>query len=923
LLLKKFQIYTSLIVLVFLIEIGVTQVNDDYIYYLNIVHHSDDQLCEHLPPITTFTAYLNHDQSKILIENAPRWQEGADPNINGNGGFGVELGNFINPAIQVGDSVFIRFTCNETGEQGTLADSITSIPWVRFLGHLYLEPKDLPLPPQNLQINIIENISNTISWEHQQGMTYSVYRRILSDTLSNGKTRNLYYRVADGLTDANYLDTDINEGEYYGYILYALSSEGVISSHSREILNIDGINNFSVSPRATTVNLQWDAYQSSFGDVMGYNIYRHGESEHYVQPEAYCGQDTFYIDSRLETGRKYYYKIVARLADESEVGDSEEIGVTTLSSTNGFYSYANLKTAVVIYTNTNRGSITSSSIPKIKTMLNESKLFYWRNSGMKLNVQLFYHVIDEYEEFGDPEDTWASMLKTVNDLKEKGVMNTQYDIIYRITPAVNGFWSYGVQYLDLPGPFRQTGFSHSTWPTGTGVMYQGQLPDGIDKGSTWIFVHEVQHAIDALYNANEHSEMYHGDQPSKFPVACGEHFDFQAKMFRTFNAYEDLLSNWGDIYEAVDADNDGFPDDDPLVALDEARFNSNPGLPDSDDDGYSDRQEALDGVYGGSNPMVQDSDADGIIDGEDEHPRYPVDTSIKYFTPVIDGVIEDAWPLVNDSVVYSQDDIIPLLYLSYDDNFLYLALRLEQYALPELTFDFHSDGWWHSSGNTIMKINPDNGTFSVFHSWDASQEVRDYSEYGDGMWDDDTRYQAHFNRRVIYPDSVNLKVNYIEPPIMEIEISIPKRNYAGITLQPGDEFGLNIRYLNINHVSSQWAVTFDSYDFVNFILGDYTPISIKQETVVNNFLLSQNYPNPFNPSTVINYQVGAIHESPVFVELIVYNSLGQKVRTLVNERQPAGVYQVNFEAFGLASGVYYYQIKAGNFTQARKMLLIR
>ena len=129
--LKNFQIYTSIILLVFLIEIGVTQVNDDYIYFLNIVHHSDDQLCEHLPPITTFTAYLNHDQSKILIENAPRWQEGADPNVNGNGGFGVELGNFINPAIQVGDSVFIRFTCNETGEQGTLADSIISIPWGR------------------------------------------------------------------------------------------------------------------------------------------------------------------------------------------------------------------------------------------------------------------------------------------------------------------------------------------------------------------------------------------------------------------------------------------------------------------------------------------------------------------------------------------------------------------------------------------------------------------------------------------------------------------------------------------------------------------------------------------------------------------------------------------------------------------------
>ena len=51
--------------------------------------------------------------------------------------------------------------------------------------------------------------------------------------------------------------------------------------------------------------------------------------------------------------------------------------------------------------------------------------------------------------------------------------------------------------------------------------------------------------------------------------------------------------------------------------------------------------------------------------------------------------------------------------MSYDDNFLYLALRFEQYAVPELVFDSHSDGWWHSSGNTFIKINSFNPATTI------------------------------------------------------------------------------------------------------------------------------------------------------------------------------------------------------------------
>jgi hypothetical protein len=83
--------------------------------------------------------------------------------------------------------------------------------------------------------------------------------------------------------------------------------------------------------------------------------------------------------------------------------------------------------------------------------------------------------------------------------------------------------------------------------------------------------------------------------------------------------------------------------------------------------------------------------------------------------------------------------------------------------------------------------------------------------------------------------------------------------------------------------------------------------------------LEQNYPNPFNPSTTIRYALP--HRSQV--TLTVFNTLGQQVATLVAGEVDAGFHEVTFDASGLASGVYFYRLHAGGYTQIRKMLLVR
>jgi len=89
--------------------------------------------------------------------------------------------------------------------------------------------------------------------------------------------------------------------------------------------------------------------------------------------------------------------------------------------------------------------------------------------------------------------------------------------------------------------------------------------------------------------------------------------------------------------------------------------------------------------------------------------------------------------------------------------------------------------------------------------------------------------------------------------------------------------------------------------------------------IPNFYALRQNYPNPFNPTTHIKYSISRRQ----FVFLKVYDALGKEIAVLVNEQKQAGEYEVEFDGSRLASGLYFYRIQAGKFTQMKKMVLIK
>jgi hypothetical protein len=169
----------------------------------------------------------------------------------------------------------------------------------------------------------------------------------------------------------------------------------------------------------------------------------------------------------------------------------------------------------------------------------------------------------------------------------------------------------------------------------------------------------------------------------------------------------------------------------------------------------------------------------------------------------------------------------------------------------------------------------------------------------------------------------DMEIYTIDPNAQPINVS----QYSGVdTLPAVSDFshaeGQNMPYRVWcawqRYVNGKWQI-WGSFTELNWGLG----ISTLGENL-NSFRLFQNYPNPFNPATVISWQLAVGSH----VELVIYNLLGQRIRTLLNSRQSAGSHQVQWNGRDdngedVASGIYVFRLEAGEFVGSRKLLLVR
>jgi hypothetical protein len=123
--------------------------------------------------------------------------------------------------------------------------------------------------------------------------------------------------------------------------------------------------------------------------------------------------------------------------------------------------------------------------------------------------------------------------------------------------------------------------------------------------------------------------------------------------------------------------------------------------------------------------------------------------------------------------------------------------------------------------------------------------------------------------------------------------------------------------------SANRPCTKDSTEISVYDRNVLTSIVGNNNNIITSYKVYQNYPNPFNSISKIKYQIAKTHIKNQKVQLIIYNSLGQEIEKLVNEEQEPGTYEVTFDGSNLPSGVYFYKLRTGNYTETMKMLMIK
>jgi hypothetical protein len=179
-----------------------------------------------------------------------------------------------------------------------------------------------------------------------------------------------------------------------------------------------------------------------------------------------------------------------------------------------------------------------------------------------------------------------------------------------------------------------------------------------------------------------------------------------------------------------------------------------------------------------------------------------------------------------------------------------------------------------------------------------------------------------------YGDSIQVWVNIDSIPPMYLGDKL-----ATIVWPHGSQYGVFTQYvyslnayngldiwIGFDYCTDQTVSTNGFFVFLDDV-EVVNPIGIKkiESNIPKTFNLYQNYPNPFNPTTTFQFDL----PRKEFVNIVLYNTLGQQLKTLLNEQKDAGSYKVDFDGSDLASGTYFYKITAGDFVKTNRMVLVK
>ena len=229
-----------------------------------------------------------------------------------------------------------------------------------------------------------------------------------------------------------------------------------------------------------------------------------------------------------------------------------------------------------------------------------------------------------------------------------------------------------------------------------------------------------------------------------------------------------------------------------------------------------------------------------------------------------------------------------------------MVVTYTQNTTPSIAYGRGKFSYSYSGGASwIMMLNLGN-SYTTRYTW-VSADTNGTSQYCTFIWGDDDslnvkRSRCSFNGGTYYYDRASYYLTNTAFPVCAVY-----NNSSG------------------NHRRSVFAYWRSGPHDIYFN-AENLPVGITNTNgIANTYNLSQNFPNPFNPTTSINFSI----PKDGLVKLVVYDILGKEVTTLVNGEQAAGNYEVTFDASKLTTGVYFYKVTSGDFSDVKKMVLVK
>ena len=543
----------------------------------------------------------------------------------------------------------------------------------------------------------------------------------------------------------------------------------------------------------------------------------------------------------LQPGTRYYYRLRApTMRSIPGAGYTREYAFATLPPA-GRTTFLRIPVKVLLLANVidlstvKAGTafpepMTPAEIELYRRDFREVQLFYWCNSSMRYWLDSHVYVDETMYRAGtagkDLDERYkklpaANADQILKALVEKAGRGEEHYVGQAICTATRR-WNPGRKRWDYQG--SGGGTYGVEWPTVGRSSFLG----GSDVA--WLMCHEYKHQFESQFNASglesedDRSVFCHFSPQYPGWSWCtaydhGEHWDGIAWDLRHLTAVQYYRNLYGEIASSADADNDGIPDDDARLPLDEKRFGSSPKKRDTDGDGLDDMQEVLasrwvrclntalrrkvPGKWPRPNPANRDTDADGVPDGKDKYPIYPFKPVIRRGTVRVDGKLAD-WPEKCD---YWLDHAGVKLkgWARWDDEYLYYAFEIRgAYRKLTLVVDQDSDGFYVGGDNVYAEFLPVPGKPP------RKANVRmHFCNLGRWPWFDN---KHEFVKADVFPFAAGRR-NGADV----LEFAVPKNEMCGLSLKAGEEVGMAL-YIGI---PEKGAISlFEPWNLFDSILKD-------------------------------------------------------------------------------------------------------